>query len=445
MSKYVLFSPVGGHDPIASYHDGALLHICRCYKPEVVYIYLSKEMAERHDKDNRYIESLNKLKEFLGYEFKIEPPIERRELTDVQIFDAFYEDFENIIDDIKNKYKDYEILLNISSGTPAMKSALNVIATLAKHKITAIQVSSPNKKENPKNEDHKSFDLELWWETNDDNKIDFENRCIEVKQLNLMAKIKKEMIVRLIKSYDYKGALSVAEDIKEFISDDAYSLINAGYNRIMLNQSGVSKALKNKDFNNIMPIQTNGTKKDIFEYLLYLQLRQRQGNYSDFIRGITPVIMNLLEECLEINYGIKKEDFCIKDNKSVYRINIEQMEKTKKGKMIKEILSKEYKDIKETFLTSAQLYIILISLSNDIDFISTLETLRNIETNVRNVTAHKIISVTDEWIEKTVSLNSYDIMELLKKIALKAKLNIKKEYWNSYDDMNEIIIENLCI
>ena len=37
----------------------------------------------------------------------------------------------------------------------------------------------------------------------------------------------------------------------------------------MLKQSGVSKALKNKDFN-IMPIQTNGTKKDIFEYLLYL-------------------------------------------------------------------------------------------------------------------------------------------------------------------------------
>ena len=27
--SYVLFTPVGGHDPIASFHDGAVLHICR--------------------------------------------------------------------------------------------------------------------------------------------------------------------------------------------------------------------------------------------------------------------------------------------------------------------------------------------------------------------------------------------------------------------------------
>lgn len=51
----VLFSPVGGTDPISNERDGALLHICRIYKPDIVYLYMSKEMLEFHKKDNRYL------------------------------------------------------------------------------------------------------------------------------------------------------------------------------------------------------------------------------------------------------------------------------------------------------------------------------------------------------------------------------------------------------
>lgn len=29
----VLFSPIGGTDPISNCRDGAMLHICRVYKP----------------------------------------------------------------------------------------------------------------------------------------------------------------------------------------------------------------------------------------------------------------------------------------------------------------------------------------------------------------------------------------------------------------------------
>ena len=64
MGKRILFSPVGGHDPIASYRDGALLHICRCYQPSVVYLYLSKEMVERSRLDNRYVAALELLQDY---------------------------------------------------------------------------------------------------------------------------------------------------------------------------------------------------------------------------------------------------------------------------------------------------------------------------------------------------------------------------------------------
>ena len=129
--RCVLFTPVGGHDPIASYRDGAVLHICRVYRPEKVYLYLSHEMLERSRQDDRYRASLMKLQEHLHYQIKEIKMIERDELTQVQLFDAFYTDFDQILRQIHAENPDCELLLNLSSGTPAMKSALNVISVLA--------------------------------------------------------------------------------------------------------------------------------------------------------------------------------------------------------------------------------------------------------------------------------------------------------------------------
>ena len=71
MKSYTLFSPVGGHDPIANYHDGALLHICRTYKPCKIYLYLSQEMIERQQQDKRYTVALEKIQKDLVFKGKI--------------------------------------------------------------------------------------------------------------------------------------------------------------------------------------------------------------------------------------------------------------------------------------------------------------------------------------------------------------------------------------
>ena len=45
MNQTILFTPVGGTDPISSTNckDGSMLHICRFYKPNKVIMYMSKE------------------------------------------------------------------------------------------------------------------------------------------------------------------------------------------------------------------------------------------------------------------------------------------------------------------------------------------------------------------------------------------------------------------
>ena len=69
MNKKILFSPIGGTDPIKYYRDGSMLHICRHYLPDIVYLYLSHEMLETHKRDNRYVDTIERLGKLLNHSY----------------------------------------------------------------------------------------------------------------------------------------------------------------------------------------------------------------------------------------------------------------------------------------------------------------------------------------------------------------------------------------
>lgn len=135
MSKTYLFSPIGNTDPIKYFYDGSMLHICRYYKPDVVILYLSHEMILHHEKDNRYVRSIELLGEKLGHTFEVRI-IRDEQMVDVQQYDLFYHAFRGIIADIEEEMMPEDTLIvNMASGTPAMKSALLVMATLAEYRF----------------------------------------------------------------------------------------------------------------------------------------------------------------------------------------------------------------------------------------------------------------------------------------------------------------------
>ncbi len=96
MGKRILFSPVGGTDPIKYCSDGSMLHICRHYQPDEVVLYLSKEMTEKHREDNRYVKCIELLGELLHHNFLVRV-IENPEFVDVQKYDVYYEIFHDEI------------------------------------------------------------------------------------------------------------------------------------------------------------------------------------------------------------------------------------------------------------------------------------------------------------------------------------------------------------
>lgn len=439
----VLFSAVGGHDPIASYHDGAMLHICRCYGPTKVYLYMSKEMIEREELDGRYTKSLELLNKQGDIKIDLIEVIKRPDLVKVHLFDEFYYEFDQEIRKIHKDNPDSEILLNLSSGTPAMKNALNLIATLSEYPIKAIQVATPNKRENPKEDKPEDYDLDTYWECNNDNtKRELVNsRCEELANLNLLKKIKTEIILNMINAYDYSAALDIANSSTGLFSNEFIAALSYAKARRLLDQKAMSRLEQNYISKDWLPIRA-GNERNIFEYILELQAKQRRGDYADFIRGITPVVLDVFEECLSRKFKIDIKKYCVVSGKDkIYRLSNSKFEQDNDGKKYRSIIANGCgsKKIDEVAYSSFHICSLIEGLSEDYQLVDCMKTIRYVESRVRNISAHEIVSVTDEWIKKRVNMTSAEILKSLKKMVIMSGMTINNSHWDSYDVMNEKI------
>ncbi|MGO1580826.1 MAG: type III-A CRISPR-associated CARF protein Csm6 [Peptoniphilaceae bacterium] len=201
--KRILFSCIGNTDPMnrKNFSDGPMLHIVRYYKPDIIYLFLSKEMAVHHEKENRYKPYIEKLTESLGYSAEINWII-KEDLLEPHLFDTLlFEDLRKEIEKIHFEYSDAEIILNVSSGTPAMKSSLLVLNAFFDFKTRVIQVASPSPgtHDTPKRCDKDEWDT--LWQLNEDNNRNI-NRCREIENKNLNFEIKREIIKNSINRYD---------------------------------------------------------------------------------------------------------------------------------------------------------------------------------------------------------------------------------------------------
>lgn len=436
MGKKYLFSPIGNTDPIKYLRDGSMLHIARVYKPDIVYLYLSKEMVHNQRMDERYTKTLELLGEKLGHTFKVHL-IERENLVNVQDYDTFYREFKEIISKIESELEQGDqLFLNMASGTPAMKSALVVLATLAEYRFHAIQVSTPMKKSNQKYEEREDYDVELNWECDEDNEEDFENRCKEVECLNLVWMLKINMIKKHLLAYDYHAAFEIGKELGKDISVEAMFLLEIAAERIKLNRSRMNQLIPKCGYD-LIPVKESGKQK-LFEYALGLELKIKREEYADFIRGITPVSIDLFELILKNQCKIVLDNYCFNRN-GVLNWDKNKLANTK----IWNILLGKYPDFRYGIVYSAHLNEIVQNLSDDLILKEKANTLIEVEHKVRNVAAHEIVSVTADWIQKRIGKKPEDIMAIIQFLCVKAGVGSRKEDWNSYDDMNQKIIQEL--
>lgn len=436
MSRKVLFSPVGGTDPIKYFRDGSMLHICRHYQPDVVYLYLSHEMLEFHRKDNRYVDALERLGKLLGHSFEVQM-IERDKLVNVQEYDIFYRDFREEIRRIEESLQPGdELLLNMASGTPAMKSALLVIATLAEYRFRAIQVSTPKGGMNRDHEERTDYDTEIQWNKNADNAQKSKNRCTEVQCVHMVKLLKIDTIKKHIRAYDYTAALSLARELRGDISEEAFRLLQIAYARVRLDSREIRRLSEGKN-DNIYPIG-EGEEQDIFEYALVLQLKLKRKEYADFVRGITPLVVDLLENILRVECKVDLKDCTTIRQRDAVRV----WDRKKLAQLgLLDLMDTVYGGcFKEEPVYSNAVAKMIENRSKDKNLTAKIKEIVKVEKEVRNVAAHEIVSITDEWFrEKKVKMPT-EIFSILQYLIGRSGIHVSGADWKSYDKMNRNII-----
>lgn len=449
--RYVLFSPIGMTDPIAEYHDGSMLHIARKFKPERVYMYLSKETSKLDEDDDRYARALKLLGGTIKRDIDV-VKFRRSDLVDVHLFDEFYDEFEKLIKQIKEKNPGAIVLLNVSSGTPAMKSALHTIAAMTDDaECIPIQVATPLNAHGERRDDVNKFDLKAAWDCNEDeiNYPNYQDRCSCSKNYNLLLKVKKEIIRSHIDACDYSAALALADGCGRGVSETAKIYLRAACARVQLDARGMEAHLRQARADSrvlllFTPVR-DGRLRSVAEYLLWLDMKQKRAEFCDFIRGISPVFLDLLEAAADKACGESIDAFCRRFGEGKRILSIDRMSGSPLGERIYDILQEAFRGFggyRSSDLSPAQLVPIIEAMSNDESLKKRVKDIRNAEQNCRHMAAHEIVSVTEEWIKERCGLTPSDILAELNGIA--EYIGVKRsEITGSYEKMNELIKESL--
>ena len=131
----ILISATGDSDPIRNFHDGALLHIARKYRPEKIVVIYSERTIEKRENIELAIRSIPE------YEPIIICHEEVLANSEVFQFDAMLDKISSII---QHYLSDDELILNLSSATPQIKSAFFIANRLNDLNVKAVQVLTPS-------------------------------------------------------------------------------------------------------------------------------------------------------------------------------------------------------------------------------------------------------------------------------------------------------------
>ena len=275
----VLISAVGDTDPIRNFHDGALVHIARKYRPEKIIIVFSERTISKKDDIEKVIHSIDS--EYLP-EIVCHEPIILNE--DVFVFDTMYDQFDAIIQEYYTKDDDF--ILNLSSATPQVKSALFVINRLSEINVKAVQVSSPENDSNAGVGHDDSEDIDALIDTNLDNKQDYIDRTIEDTSEKFKQGLMKKTLRDFITKYDYKASLEVANQLSDF--PGLQDIVDS------LDRQAVPQVLQKKKWSE--------EQKKVLNAYLTIDLQKERGNFSEGLIRIKNLTEFILEDYIENRY-----------------------------------------------------------------------------------------------------------------------------------------------
>lgn len=290
----VLISAVGDTDPFRNFHDGALIHIARKYRPEKVILIFSEHTAKKQGNIEKALFSIAP-----DYEPELiihDPIISDNE---VHIFDVMFQRFSDILQEYYTK--EDEFILNLSSATPQIKSALFVINRLNSINVKAVQVSSPEHASNENIGHDNDENIDELIEVNEDNKVNFIDRTIEDNAEKFNQALLKKTARDFIEKFDYKAALDILDQLSDSpnlksVREEIRDVVNC------LSKQDVPKGLRHK--------KLKEEEQKILSAYLTIELQRERGNVSESFIRIKNLTEFILEDYIEKRNPGLIDDYC---------------------------------------------------------------------------------------------------------------------------------------
>jgi CRISPR type III-A/MTUBE-associated protein Csm6 len=436
--KRVLFSPVGTTDPIRGNYDGPFLHIIRNYKPEVIYIFLTKEMNAIDEKMDLYEKAAR----------KIVPDAEIIKLHHAEFdkphdFNLSHKIVSRDLNEILLRHKDDEIIANVTSSTTQIQNCIYLVAAISKKHYKLVQVPTPRNASNDGSRVDISFDLEKEWANNLDNLIhdsEIKNRCIEIIPENVRKIVATETILSHIKRYDYKAAYEVAMDNSPLINSSICNLLQAADLRLSLFYNEASLLAKKLGYQ-FVTVRSNDAVK-IFEYLMYLKIRMEQNEVCEFARAVTPLFLEISKAYLENVFKINILQYCEDKNGIDWLISNRLKEDSDLFAYYDQTYHPNFRDAELAFSNALPMIEYYCIKNNRLKDLDNARNLREFEKNVRNVAAHQIEGLTPEILKQKYGFDMENIFDCLKSFFTTTFQNYVKnslQIWDTYTLLNENI------
>lgn len=421
MGKTVLLSCVGDSDPIRQNHDGALLHIVRCKKPEKIVLLQSERSLT---KKARIIAALNSIPDYRPE--VIDDPYIIQD-SEVYLFDRMFE----IIDEKVEKYSqqlldDEQLVLNLTSGTAAMIAAMFSVNRIKGLNVSAVQVTTPVKDSNKAVAHDSNVAIDELIASNLDNEENFQNRIVEDHAKRYGQEVLKKQARNYVKNYNYDAVFKLVSD-KEmpFVSKGKTKRIRSIITKIN-NCLRYQKNLPETEKLNLSPIEV-----DLLNEYLVIILQGKRQFTSEVLMRVASLTESAAQIYLNNTYG---DVIKMSDDGRAY-LNVEKYP---------EIAEKQHGHEYNT----QNLYGYAITLSMLESKLASSKHLQSdsvFTKHLKNVLENKQVRNTVSHTLNEVSENSVELDSILKDCYYLtfAALNVSKDWNNYFDEENRKLIQLL--
>lgn len=404
----ILISAVGDTDPIRNFHDGPLLHIVRVYRPEKIVLVHSERSLTKHDKLVKALKSIKDYSPEIIQDGGVLPDAQ------VAIFDEMYDTVSSIV---KKYISDDEIILNISSATPQIISAMFAVNRISDFNVTAVQVVTPQHKSNEGLRHDNQEDIDTLIETNLDNQSDYENRTLEDTGMKFSLDLTKRNLKALIDNYDYQGALELLKKQKSF----------SNIKELRKKLTEISDTIKIQGMpDKIFKSKLSNQAKSALNSYLNIDRNHKQGNIAEVLIRVKSLVEFILEDYLNnhfLDVITYKEDGKPFLNASKYPEILKKFQEDAKMR------GQEY----HSGYLSLPAYIgILKFFEPNHDLLKHIYKIQEIN-QVRNQVAHSLQAFDRENLTKVSSA------VFASKQILLASFDIDNHWFSFYEDLNQEI------